>query len=139
MKNEAVVSTIARKLFVYKHMTFGEWLRKKIQERDWSNARVARLAGVSVSTIVVVENEGSTYRWHVSAMPRSRTGKAIGLIGNISKDQMNSIMEYCIKLLKGVGDGELSTIPPGDGGFHLFKNLSDGELAMVRKWSVSQN
>lgn len=39
------------KLFVHNKMTFGEWLRKKIKDKDWSNARVARLSGVSPTYI----------------------------------------------------------------------------------------
>jgi hypothetical protein len=50
-----------------------------------------------------------------------------------------TIMKYCIEILAGVGDGKLSTIPPGEGGFHLFKDLSPAEAAAVRKWSISHN
>ena len=47
MLNEAVVQTVGRKLFVYMDMTFGEWLRKNLNDRGISNAEFARRVDVS--------------------------------------------------------------------------------------------
>lgn len=47
MRNTAEVHRFTGKLFVYRHMTFGEWLRKKILEQRISNRELAQMAGLS--------------------------------------------------------------------------------------------
>lgn len=51
MKNTAGVCIFASKLFVYNTMSFGEWLRKNIEDRGLSNREVARRADVSATYI----------------------------------------------------------------------------------------
>lgn len=51
MWNDALVDECERKLFVYSNMTFGEWLRKKINATGMSNAAFARQVGVSSTYI----------------------------------------------------------------------------------------
>ncbi len=51
MQNDAFVYARPRKLLVYRLMTFGEWLRKKLPESNISNAELARRVGVSPTHI----------------------------------------------------------------------------------------
>lgn len=51
MRNDAVVDKVTLKLFVYKNMTFGEWLRDNLNNLGISNAELARRVEVSPTYI----------------------------------------------------------------------------------------
>lgn len=51
MLNDAAVDIGWRKLFVYNNMTFGEWLRIKVNASRMSNAEFARRTGVSATYV----------------------------------------------------------------------------------------
>lgn len=51
MQNQSVLQPLTLKLLVHMTQTFGQWLREKINQRNLTNAEVARRAGVSSTYI----------------------------------------------------------------------------------------
>lgn len=108
---------------------------------DPNYTKTVTLGEMRLSTIVTVEPklDGGGYQWHASVKPLGPDNRPMGLIGNVSVTDARQAMDFAMGMLDGVGRGKLSTIPPGEGGFHLFKDLSQDELAKVRRRSPANN
>lgn len=74
MPNKAYVYPEGRKLFVYKDMSFGDWLRKQLNSKGFSNAEFARLIGVSPT---YVGNLVRDYSPNMTTLRAPRPGEAI--------------------------------------------------------------
>src|SRR3954465_14150263 len=74
------VAAKARKLSVDKDMTFGDWLRKKLNEAGISNAELARRVGVSATHVSNLVRDFSPSR---KSPGGSRPGEE--LVGRIAK------------------------------------------------------
>ncbi len=104
MEYKAKVQCNQSKLFVYRLMTFGEWLRDQINAKNTSNAVVARKAGVSATYIGNLIRDFSPNTKSGKGKPSEEVAESIGRALGVPIDDARIAAGYSPKDISATHD-----------------------------------
>jgi hypothetical protein len=103
---------------------------------------VETLGRLTVKKVLTVEpTESGEYQWHASISVLATDGTPMDIYGgegDLEKFEGKSVVMRLKDMLDGVGEAQISTIPPGPV-LHMFKKLTAAESVRVNKYSILKN